>query len=117
MTPQMLARAECANWMDGACAGIKMHHDRCLVAAGEKCRYFEECVLPLDGHIKDDRYRQQIKEARMTYMSRAEARGRPCPMCGTPMRPHQRYCDECSKKRRLAAAREGMRKRRRGVNS
>jgi hypothetical protein len=117
MRPQQLARTECANWQDGACAGIEEHHDKCLVADGEKCAYFEGSVLQLDALSKDDRYRQQIIEARIAYNGRAEARGRPCPDCGTPMRPRQRYCDECRKKRRREAARDGMREKRRGVNS
>ena len=62
MTPLQLARQCCANWEpDGGCLGVRFGDDgrivscspqpKCWLAEGKPCRYFEECVLPVDRSL------------------------------------------------------------------
>ena len=58
MTEKQWVVKECANWLpDGTCLGIKIRDDlsqvvteqagkRCLVVQGERCEYFDACVVP-----------------------------------------------------------------------
>ena len=106
MTLLQIAREHCANWRsDGkGCLGAIIDDDlqirrccprpTCLMAvAGQRCRYFEECVMPMVGSINNPAYRQTFEEAVRLYRVAAKlpyADERPCPVCRRPIEPHPR---------------------------
>lgn len=102
----------CANYdrnLGGCVSG-----EGCKVEQGQRCDYFEKAVLPTAGTIgQADRIyslyqdRVGIEETLLPNVSKS----RPCPGCGVGLRPRQRYCDICSKKRR----RETYRRRRKAI--
>jgi hypothetical protein len=116
MTALQIAYAECANWRkDGkGCLGAIIDDDlqirRCnpkpkcvLGTPGERCRYFEECVAPMGPGIYNEAYRVAFMAAIRDYRLAAKlpcAEERPCPMCGRPMEPRQRFCVACAAERR-----------------
>jgi hypothetical protein len=54
---------------------------------------------------------------RRGYWADKQKPARPCPDCGTALKPRQRVCVDCRKKRRRTAKRENARKRRAAVDS
>ena len=131
MTPAEMARAECANWVSGAClwehiAGFhardlgdgiqevyQVDWDRkCLVEKGYRCSHFEDNVLPLRLYPERPN-RAQLAEAGQAYIFRheliSEEGGRPvrlCPDCQTEqLAPRKRYCPKCGQKRQRASER------------
>jgi len=63
MTPFQFAKAECSNYIDGACKGIGINDDgtqfsfgpkpKCVLSnSGTRCAFFEECVLPMIPKIE-----------------------------------------------------------------
>jgi hypothetical protein len=94
MTPKQLAKAECANWDRGACLGQGIEWDVCRVAQGERCRYFEASVLPLEDSTRDAKYRQAIREARRTYQQDKRPAILLCE-CGGEREKGCKYCPEC----------------------
>ena len=87
MTPHALARAECANFVKGACLGIPTGclsgnvgagpKPKCLLAEEpmQRCAYFEVAVLPLAGKAstKERPHRQEIyKQTRTAYWVEAK---------------------------------------------
>jgi hypothetical protein len=116
MTALQIAKEHCANWLhDGkGCLGAIIDDDlqirRCcpkpkcaLGTRGERCRYFEECVAPMGPGIENPRLREDFAGAIRTYRRTAKlpcAAERPCPVCGRPMEPRERFCFACSAARR-----------------
>ena len=78
MTPLQLARAECANHEhDGSCLGAHIGDKglighcspkpRCVLSAGERCAYFEECIAPMAAIVKEPRRAKAIHAAVHSY--------------------------------------------------
>lgn len=124
MTPLQFAKEQCANYeRDGSCAGIWIHDDgrlsmfgrkpKCVVAAGEKCKYFEETVLPMDiepcNAVNVIRRKEQQEAVSLYYTSAPQSSresGRLCPRCGKrEFTPPKRMCENCAK----ASVRESKR--------
>jgi hypothetical protein len=118
MTLLQIAREQCANWRsDGkGCLGAIIDDDlqirrccprpTCLMSvAGQRCRYFEDCVMPMERSIENPVYRQAFEEAVRLYRVAAKlpyADERPCPVCGRPMEPRRRFCHACARARHRA---------------
>jgi hypothetical protein len=118
MTLLQIVREHCANWRsDGkGCLGAILDDDlqvrHCwrrptcaLSVVGERCRYFEECVLPMGRSIENPVYQQAFEEAVRLYRVRAKlayADERPCPVCGRAMEPRRRFCHACARARHRA---------------
>jgi hypothetical protein len=116
MTVLQIANEHCANLRkDGrGCLGAVIDDDlqirRCrpkpkcvLGTVGERCIYFEECVAPMAASIDNEDYPQRFEAAVREYRLAAKlpcADERPCPVCGRPMEPRQRFCSACSVARR-----------------
>ena len=101
----------CANYDHyyGGC----LFAETCLVEKGKRCGYFERAVLPTAEGIglKElvySLYERQVGIAGIGQFDSGEIRR--CPDCGAELKPRQRYCDECSKKRRQKTRRESQRK-------
>ena len=130
MTALQIAYAECANWRkDGkGCLGAMIDDDlqirRCcprpkcvLGTPGERCLYFEECVAPMAASIDNPSRRMAFEAAIRDYRLAAKlpcADDRPCPICGQPMEPRQRFCEVCAAVRRKVATRRAVQKHRVG---
>jgi hypothetical protein len=130
MTLLQIARAHCANWRkDGkGCLGAIIDDDlqirRCcpkpdctLGVVGQRCRYFEECVMPMAGSINNPAYRQAFEEVVRLYRVAARlpyADERPCPVCRRPMEPRRRFCHACAQARHRANQRAWAARRRLG---
>jgi len=128
MTPIQIAHDQCANWRtDGqGCLGavidddlqIRRCHPRpqCLLASpGCRCRYFEECVMPMARGVANPAYRQQFEAAVRQYLVDAKlatAVPRACPACGRPMDQCRRFCLVCAAARRRSSTRKAAAKRR-----
>ena len=78
MTPLQLVQAECANHEhNGSCLGAHIGDKgeitycspkpRCVLSAGERCAYFEECVAPMADMVKEPRRAKAIQEAVRSY--------------------------------------------------
>ena len=132
MKPLQLAHDHCANWRkDGrGCLGAVIDDDlqirrckpreRCLLGTpGERCSYFEECVAPMAASIENPARRLAFEEAVRDYRLAAKlpcADDRPCPMCGRPMEPRQRFCEICAGARRKTSIRRAVQRHRVGCN-
>lgn len=113
MNPKQIAATECANWWkSGACLGPQQEHDVCLVVAGERCGYFEQCVLPIEHMTTDDRKRMAIAKAAAEYKATTEGPPRLC-RCGKEREKGKKYCPDCRQNARKKTWREH--KRRTGV--
>jgi hypothetical protein len=120
------------------CANYDHDHGGCLLeTVGEKCPclvvdehkrcpYFERAVLPTAADIGQREhvyglYEQTVGAVVDTRKTRRRTGDpRPCPDCGGVLRPRQRICDDCQKRRRKQTYRASQRKRRLerlGVNS
>ncbi|MBL7186302.1 MAG: hypothetical protein ISS70_08240 [Phycisphaerae bacterium] len=94
-------RDECANYSkhDEGC----LFDESCKVMDGRRCDYFEKAVLgPPDYKYKLPGYDYQklfAQYAEQTEAERQQVEVRRCE-CGTPLRHRQRYCDDCTMKRR-----------------
>ncbi len=108
----VFARDECANYSkrDESC----LFGDSCKVMDGQRCDYFEKAVLgPPDYKYKLRGYDYQKLFAQYAEQIKAEKQQvevRRCE-CGTPLRHRQRYCDECTRERRLDTYRRPREKR------
>lgn len=102
------------------CANYDRHYQTCIddktckVLGGEQCGYFEKAVLgPPDYKFRLPGYDYQklfAQYAEQTNTKTQAVEQRRCD-CGNPLRPRQRYCEKCSRKRRQQAYREYNRKR------
>lgn len=97
------------------CANYDRHYQKCLFADscrvfdGQRCGYFEKCVLgPPDYKYKLPGYDYSklfAQYAELTGAQRQRVKVRRCG-CGAVLSPRQRFCESCAKKRRLATYRE-----------
>lgn len=130
MTLTNLAALHCANYnTDGSCVGAMIDDDlqirvcrpkpKCLLnTAGVRCRYFEECVMPMNSSDWPElRTPQQHEEfARLVHLYRRAANvpsqnGRRCG-CGRELEPRKRMCYQCRQKARRSSYRDSKRKTR-----
>ena len=91
------------------CANYDKHYQSCLFADscrvfdGQRCGYFERCVLgPPEYKYKLPGYdyaKLFAQYAEQTGAKAQKVKVRRCE-CGKSLRPQQRYCDDCTKKRR-----------------
>ncbi len=85
---------------------------KCVLGTpGERCLYFEECVAPMWPSIYNEAYRVAFMAAMRDYRLAARlpcAEERPCPTCGRPMEPKQRFCEVCAAERRRNSTRRAM---------
>jgi hypothetical protein len=116
MTALQLARAECANFKNDVCLGMNIETDLrltrmkgegrpCILSAGERCRYFEECVLPMAEYVNDAKkaktYSGVAFDYRRAHPEMGLAATRRCPECGkNAIGGGDRYCPECREQRR-----------------
>jgi hypothetical protein len=135
MTPLKAAKAHCANYQpDGSCLGIYYNDDlsidrsryrpceKCLLAQGKRCEYFEEIIVPMRMSRETGEAKAQAdkKEAAVTtYLklhklipSKTEAK-RMCLQCRkVEVEGKAKYCEGCGLKRKLASTRESKRSKR-----
>lgn len=125
---------ECACWTDDPeeeCLGVDAFSvpfrepGKCWVIEGKPCWYFKDCVLGPEDYkyphlcfVKDPAFEKRVrKQYRRIDHSVVEADVRRCPDCEAALRPRQRYCDQCTKKRRQKTRREYQRKLRKRSRS
>ena len=99
----------CANFdhQHGGC--LFELNNTCLVQEGQRCAYFERAVLPTaaDIGLKELVYSLYAKQIGIELDCELISSDiRKCPDCGAELRKRQRYCDECSRKRRMEAQRK-----------
>jgi hypothetical protein len=104
----------CANYDHhyGGC----LFEDKCFVEEGQRCGYFEKAVLPKAADIGLGERMYSLYEKQCNVSSTLErSQTRICPDCGTGLKPRQRYCDNCKRRRRQKSyrrARENQRSKR-----
>jgi hypothetical protein len=99
------------------CANYDHHHGGCLfskkckVEQGKRCSYFERAVLPTAADIgrRDGIYYQYESKCNVTDLL-ARPGFRLCPDCGADLKLRERYCKNCSRKRRQATNRASQKK-------
>ena len=126
-----LAKEHCANYQNGVCTGVDTEQRRflpegsaCLLSSGKACRYLEDSILPMEKwDWKNPAERQAFQRAANDYrimhpdFVSAPAQRR-CPDCReNALRPRQRLCDGCSKRRRKTSHAMAVRKWRRTKGS
>jgi hypothetical protein len=126
MTPLQAAKAHCANYQpDGSCLGIYYNDDlsidrsrcrpceKCLLAEGKRCEYFEEIIVPMrmSRETAEAKAQADKKEAVVTaYLklhklipSKMEAK-KMCLQCRkVEVEGIARFCDKCALKRKRAS--------------
>ena len=92
--------------------------DTCKVQEGQRCGYFERRVLPTAADIGLGERMYSLYEKQCGISGTLE-RGqmRICPDCGTGLKPRQRYCDNCKRRRRRKSYRKARENRRSKRNS
>jgi len=117
----MQVKAKLSGFVKDNCCNFDRHYQTCIddapckVLSGKRCGYFEKCVLG----PADYRYRLPDCDYGKLFAQYAEQTGtesqtveqRLC-ACGAPLRLRQRFCDDCTRKRRQKAQREFQRKSR-----
>ncbi len=101
----------CANYdhTHGGC----LLGDACKVEQGKRCGYFERSVLPTAADIGQREhvyclYEQQVGLSKPLVR---DGEFRLCPECGeVELSSRQRYCPDCTRKRRQKTKRENQRK-------
>lgn len=100
----------CANYdhYKGGC----LYNTVCLVQEGKRCKHFEKVVLPaaVDIGQRELLYNLYAKAVGVEIDPQNE-NVRKCPDCGAELKARKRYCDACSKKRRLQCYRKSRSKR------
>ena len=128
MTLIQLIRKHCTNWQaDGqGCRGVILEDDlqvrRCyskaqcvLTVPGQRCRHFEECVLPMARSLPNPVYRQKFEDTVRSYRIVAKlVTGdlRSCPECGRTMERRRRFCPPGAAAHRKASTRRAVTKHR-----
>ena len=94
------------------CANYDHHYGGCLLAEacsvqeGERCAYFEKAVLPTGHAEMYEKYEQHCGiEAPL-----ARPQLRRCE-CGTILKHRERFCSDCTKKRRRATYRRARQRK------
>jgi len=123
MNPHQLAKEECANYDGGGCLNIIILDDltnhsgprieRCKLLDGQKCRYFEDCVLPLVTLASDPDRVKAFTAASTKYKleHKMDGVGRVCPDCARPLGYRKQLCPVCAKMRQKIRNRRRRRKR------
>ena len=102
------------------CANYDHHYGGCLldntckVQQGKRCSYFERAVLPtaIDIGLKEHIYSLYGNHVGIEgYQQFDKSNIRRCPDCEAELKPRQRYCDECKKRRRRKSYRNSRSKR------
>lgn len=132
MTPLQIAYAHCANYLKDTrgCLGAIIDDDlqirRCvprpkcvLGTPGQRCPYFEECVMPMGPRIHDPKYRRSFMEGLHLYRMPIKTpipitptRKRTCPTCNGPIPKRHRLCQNCASTKRRETRRTSEAKRR-----
>ena len=119
-TPLQMANAECPNLNNGACDGMRFDdklkflpgkpQPKCLLAFGERCDHFEECVMPMAGIVSDPAKSKSYLEAVAEYKFQHHITGlsRRCPECSGPLPTRKRFCAGCTSKHRRKSTRDAM---------
>lgn len=118
------AKPHCANWCrGGTCVGVGFdiytrryyrltkEGGPCLLALGQRCPYFEKCVLPMENRREKDwptvaqgmALREAARSYHLTFQETATQpeEQRLCPDCGKHrIGPRKRCCPECRARRR-----------------
>ena len=92
----------------------------CSVEDGQRCAYFEKAVLPTaaDIGLKEHVYKLYAKHVGIEWDCEIACGDiRRCPDCGAELKAHQKYCDDCSKRRRQDSYRKAREKQRSKRNS
>jgi hypothetical protein len=128
MTPLQAAKAHCANHQpDGSCLGIYYNDDlsvdglryrpceKCLLAEGKRCEYFEEIIVPMrmSRETAEAKAQADKKESAVTaylklhkLISKTQAK-RMCKRCErVEVQGIARFCGKCALKSKLASTRE-----------
>lgn len=102
------------------CCNYDKHYQTCLdgepckVLSGARCGYFEKVVLgPVDYKFRLSGYDYQKLFAQYAEQTGTEGQAvqqHRC-VCGNPLRLRQRFCDDCSRKKRQDSNRRYNRKR------
>jgi hypothetical protein len=124
-SPLQAAKAHCANYQpDGSCLGIYYNDglsvdrsryrpcEKCLLAAGKRCEYFEEIIIPMrmSRETAEAKTQADKKEAAVSaYLkphklipSKTEAK-KMCKQCKRiEVGGIAKYCERCALKRKLA---------------
>ena len=115
MTVTQLIKQDCANMNpDGSCNGPRYDDklqpvpnvacERCMITDGKRCLYFEESILP---GVEDVDIVWEYKKIN----SYVVASDRKCPECGVEIPKRKRYCENCTRKRRILSHRRHNAKR------
>jgi hypothetical protein len=83
--------------------------DDCSVEQGERCSYFERAVLPTATDIRTYSQYEALCGIGEPLVRREV---RKCPDCGSGLRFRQRYCADCSRRRRRKSYRQSRQKKR-----
>ena len=112
-TLKKFIKDECANY--GKFYQKCLCADSCRIFDGQRCTYFEKCVLgPPDYKYKLPGYDYSklfAQYAELTKTEKQRVKVRYC-NCGTPLQHRQRCCEICSKRREKEANRQRQRKHR-----
>ena len=91
----------CCNWDQkrGQC----VFDVGCRVIEGHRCSYFEKSVLPTAANTGQlvritQLYEKNVGASGITGQALTKIRS--CPDCAGELKPRQRYCDTCKKRRR-----------------
>jgi len=118
---------QCANWTDEPeeeCLGADVFGNgfrepgKCWVIEGKPCKYFKDKVLgpqdtkyPHPCFVKDPGFETRVRRQYLKIdRTVVEAEARRCPDCDAALRPRQRYCEKCTRKRRHKTRREYQRR-------
>ena len=102
------------------CANYDKHYQQCVydepckVLSGKQCEYFEKAVLgPPDYKFRLPSYdygKLFAQYAKQTGAESETVEQRRCD-CGNPLKPRQRYCADCARKRRRETYRKMRQKK------
>ncbi len=91
---------------------------KCRIMEGKSCKYFKEAVLHQEDYkfprlcfVEDPAFEQRVrKQYKKIDHTVVEAEARRCPGCGAALKPRQRYCTKCAKRRARDASRQRQQK-------
>ncbi len=109
----------CAN-LDGSDCIFVTDSDKspCLIEIGKPCPYFEKAVLPTAEDIGKSEYMRKAYAKQIGLdADKVTAKTRYCPDCDGELKKGQKYCDICTKKRRIASYQKSRENKRLTRNS